>query len=163
MTAGRVLPRRFGLQPQWREPGRVVEKKIGKLESNQNIICRLYWICSSQEETVDIVALKTTKNQGIINHENLSLWPMIIFFCLYSRFAARWEFFLIARFHDKAVSGLDVRCLCGFRRFELVFKNCDPLFSREIYKYLAHHSNTYLYWFIGTRKYESTTLRLTGS
>ena len=29
ITAGRVLPRRFGLQPQWREPGRVVEKKMG--------------------------------------------------------------------------------------------------------------------------------------
>ena len=68
ITDGSVLPRRLGLQPQWREPGQVVKKKIGKLESNQNTICQLYWICSSQEVTVDIVALTTNKNQGIINY-----------------------------------------------------------------------------------------------
>ena len=68
ITDGSVLPRRLRLQPQWREPGQVVKKKIGKLESNQNTICQLYWICSSQEVTVDIVALTTNKNQGIINY-----------------------------------------------------------------------------------------------
>ena len=72
------------------------------------------------------------------------------------------NFFLLqdSMIRRSAVSMSDVSVVSGVLNF---FKNCDPLFSREIYKYLAHHSNSYLYGFIGTRKYESTTLRRTGS
>ena len=59
------------------------------------------------------------------------------------------------------INDLDTIYLCVFRcsSFKSVFKKCNRSLSKQIYKCLPHHSNTYHYWFIGTQMYESSKNR----